>query len=298
MGPVRPASIFVGTAAFVVLSPPGVECFLAKRRHHPAPTGYTDVGDTPSLLEPQQGLIREESSIPGVSIWAPKTATATAAAGSYSISRNPTAASSSGDDLRRSRLRASRCIRGSDAATGFPGVDQDDAGDVGDADVEPPSRGAREAEESLSEAEFEGVLTTEDEEDEHANEDAAPGRLLEEGGGSDSQEDDDDGDDEEASSESEEERSEDEEQGEDDDDFASFSGEASDDETEMGLRSASSSRGFGHRGGGSSSGGEGGGRSWKGGKGRWGDTSPAIASKYDDEEECFQRVKELWYDRV
>lgn len=112
MGPVRPASILVGSAAFALLSSRGVDCFLAKRRHHPAPTGYTDVGDTPSLLELQQGLIREESSIPGVSIWTPKSA-----AGSSTSSRNPTAAkpSSSGDDLKRSRPRASRCNSGDDA---------------------------------------------------------------------------------------------------------------------------------------------------------------------------------------
>lgn len=78
--------------------------------------------------------------------------------------------------------------------------------------------------------EFEGVDTTEDEEDPHANEDAPPGRLLEEGGGSDSQEDDDedndDDDDHEASSsESEEGRSGSEEEQEEGDEFASYSGE-------------------------------------------------------------------------
>lgn len=59
-------------------------------------------------------------------------------------------------------------------------------------------------------------MTTEEEEDAHANEDAAPGRLLEEGGGSDSQEDDDT---EESGDGSEEEEDEDDDDGDGDDSY-------------------------------------------------------------------------------
>lgn len=103
MRPVRPSSILVGAAAFVVLSAPGAECFVARRRHHRVPTSYNNVGDTYASLEPQQGLIREESSIPGVSIWTSKASSSSSAvaAAAAAGSRNPTTApSSSGDDLR------------------------------------------------------------------------------------------------------------------------------------------------------------------------------------------------------
>ncbi|CAN0070823.1 unnamed protein product, partial [Scytosiphon promiscuus] len=291
MGPVRPASILVGTAAFVVLASPGGECFVARRGHHHSPTGYTEIGDTPSLLEPQQGLIREESSIPGVSIWTPKTVATEVSSSTSTSSRNPTPTSStSGDDPKRSRPRASRGDSPDDVATRISDDYQDES---------------------------EGVSTMEGEDEEYADGRAAPRRLSEDGGGSDSQEDDDD----EASSESEEKHSEEgQEGGDEEDESDSCSGSSSsrdslsEDEGENsydGLGSAFLPASFGRHGGdgGSSSGsgsssssgsssGDGSGRHWRP-RARGRNAAPSVASKYErDERECVRRVKELWQDRV
>lgn len=69
---VRRASIFLGVA--LVLPSAQVECSRARRRHYPTPATYTNSGGKPPLVSPQDGMIREESSIPGVSIWTSKTA--------------------------------------------------------------------------------------------------------------------------------------------------------------------------------------------------------------------------------
>lgn len=69
---VRRASVFLGVA--LVLPSALVDCSRARRRHHPTSAAYTNGGRKPSLVSPQEGLIREESSIPGVSIWTSKTA--------------------------------------------------------------------------------------------------------------------------------------------------------------------------------------------------------------------------------
>lgn len=56
-------------ALVLLASPPGVEASRAARRRHPIP----DLADySPSLAS--AGLTREDSSIPGVSIWTSKTA--------------------------------------------------------------------------------------------------------------------------------------------------------------------------------------------------------------------------------
>ncbi|CAN0350009.1 unnamed protein product, partial [Ectocarpus sp. 13 AM-2016] len=138
--PVRPASLFLGVG-LVLLSP--VECSRARRRHHPTPAAYADSGDNPSLVTPQQGLIREESSIPGVSIWTSRRAAAASAS-----ARRRRASSSSADPSSSASLH---CYSNAEPA-GFAGECQDGRGGIGDADVEPPSRGAREeAREDLGE---------------------------------------------------------------------------------------------------------------------------------------------------
>ena len=69
---VRRASVFLGVA--LVLPSATVECSRAKRRHHPSAATFSSGDGKPSLVSPQDGIIREESSIPGVSIWTSKTA--------------------------------------------------------------------------------------------------------------------------------------------------------------------------------------------------------------------------------
>lgn len=69
---VRWASVFLGVA--LVLRSSQVECSRARRRHHATPATHTNGDGNPSLVSPKDGMIREESSIPGVSIWTSKTA--------------------------------------------------------------------------------------------------------------------------------------------------------------------------------------------------------------------------------
>lgn len=96
---VRRASVFLGVALVLPSAP--VECSRARRRHHPASATYTDGGGKPSLVSPQDGMIREESSIPGVSIWTSKTAAAFSRTPTPSLHTTAAAASTSychGDD--------------------------------------------------------------------------------------------------------------------------------------------------------------------------------------------------------
>ncbi|CAM9738124.1 unnamed protein product, partial [Ectocarpus sp. 4 AP-2014] len=282
--PVRPASLLLGVG-LVLLSP--VECSRARRKHHPAPATYANSGDKPSLVTPQQGLIREESSIPGVSIWTSRRAAAASAS-----ARRRRASSSSADP---SSNASSYCYSNAEPA-GFAGeCQQDGRGGIGDADVEPPSRGAREeARDDLGEDEYEGVLTTEEEEDEHANEDAPPGRLLEEGGGSDSQEDDTD------DSEDHSEDGHDDDDDEDgDDSYDDGSYESHEEEMEASLVGDEVRSGRSGGVAGSSMSRDSSEARSRRGRGRGVGEVSALANKYeDDEEACFTRVKELWHDRV
>lgn len=69
---VRRASVFLGVALVLPSAP--VECSCARRRHHPTSANHVSGDGKPPLVFPQDGMIREESSIPGVSIWTSKTA--------------------------------------------------------------------------------------------------------------------------------------------------------------------------------------------------------------------------------
>eukprot|EP00903_Cladosiphon_okamuranus_P011861 g11142.t1 len=295
---IRRASVFLGVALVLPSAP--VECSRARRRHHPTSTMYGSGDWKPSLVSPQDGMVREESSIPGVSIWTSKTAAA--------FSRTPT------QGPPTAAAASTSYCHGDDNAAGFSGCCQYGSGGIGDADVEPPSRGPREEQNDIGEDGYEGVLTTEEEEDDdqHANEDAAPGRLLEEGGGSDSQEDDDDeedndDDDSTDGGESDEHSEEEEEDGDDSyDDGSSSDSQCEDDDEDSSLSSAAAGARWGRggvrsrKGGGSLSRQGGGAGSRRGRSG--GDlvsSSSSLANKYeDDEEACFTRVKELWHERV
>ena len=101
---VRRASVFLGVALVLPSAP--VECSRARRRHHPTPATYTDGGGKPSLTSPQDGMIREESSIPGVSIWTSKTA---------AFSRTPT------PGLHTTAAASTSYCHGDDEAAGYLG---------------------------------------------------------------------------------------------------------------------------------------------------------------------------------
>lgn len=102
---VRRASVVLGVALVLPSAP--VECSRARRRHHPAPAAYTSVDGKTSLVSQQDGMIREESSIPGVSIWTSKTA---------AFSRTPTTPTFHADTAGST----SYC-HGDDEAAGFSG---------------------------------------------------------------------------------------------------------------------------------------------------------------------------------
>ncbi len=95
--PVR-SSVLLGLALLLPASQ--VECSRARRRHHSAPAAYTDGGRKTPSISARDEMIREDSSIPGVSIWTSKTAAA--------LSRRPTG---SGDSTKTSATDASYCHR-------------------------------------------------------------------------------------------------------------------------------------------------------------------------------------------